>query len=63
MTVKREIKRIRKDEVREPNPLYNAFCYQMSAAVELARKIEANKEYPLPSYVERFLNEFGRKAA
>jgi hypothetical protein len=43
------------------NPLYPAFTYQMSATLEIARKMKEDKSYSLPRYVERFLEEFGRK--
>jgi hypothetical protein len=64
MSEKQPIKRIPKDDVkpRPQNPLYPAFTYQMSAALELARKMEADKTYPVPGYVQRFLDEFGSKS-
>jgi hypothetical protein len=65
MTTNRKIEVKKKSEMppKRENPLYNAFCYQMSAALELARKIESDKDFPAPSYVRRFLDEFGGKTA
>jgi hypothetical protein len=60
----RKVKRIPKDDyIKRENPLYQAFCYQMSAALELARKIDSDKDFPVSSYVRKFLEEFGRKTA
>jgi hypothetical protein len=65
MSDRKQIKRIPKNDVAEKprHVLYDAFCLQMSAAIELARKIESDKTLPVPGYLQRFLDEFGRKTA
>lgn len=63
----RKPKIIKKDPKREPpkkaNPLYDAFTYQISAVTVIARQIEADSTFAVPSLVSRFLDEFGRKTA
>jgi hypothetical protein len=65
MSERSKIKIIPKDEVEQKpeNPLYNIFLSQMSAATELARKIEQDRSYPVPHSLRRFLDEFVRKTA
>lgn len=64
MDNKRAIKVIKKaDAPKQQHPFYQAFTYQLSAALAQARAIRDDLKADAPPVVQRFLDEFDKKVA
>jgi len=55
------VKLVKRGEWKPEHPLYQTFCYQISAALGVARQIAADGGNA--AFVQRFLDEFERKTA
>lgn len=54
---------VKKPEQKPPHPLVNSFAQQIGAALDLARHIKEQAKSDTPKFVQRFLDEFDKKAA
>jgi len=56
-----KVKVLKKGERQPPeHPLYQTFCYQISAALGVARQIASDGDRD-STFVRRFLDDYGRK--